>query len=161
MIKALNVDKAAISRITLSDKINTLINQAVQAYRGNFGWQAFAYPRGNWAIVNVPVTENESQYQFIMNTITGSWCTFAGMDANCWQLLGDDLYFGGNAGDIYIADTGYTDNGAGILAQLKSAFNYLGARGTNKYVTMLRPVYRANGNPTIQLGVDMDFANAD
>jgi hypothetical protein len=161
MIRALNIDKAAIGKSALTNKINTLINQAVQSYRSNFGWQVFAYPRGNWAIVNVPVSENRSQYQFIMNTITGSWSTFTGMDANNWCLLGEDLYFGGNAGIVYIADTGYTDNGAGILAQLKSAFNYLGNRGTNKWITLIRPVYRANGSPTIQLGVDTDFSDID
>lgn len=161
MIRALNIDKAAIGKSALTNKINTLINQAVQSYRSNFGWQMFAYPRGNWAIVNVPATENDSQFQFIMNTITGAWSTFSGMDANCWSLLGEDLYFGGNAGVVYVADTGYTDVGAGILAQLKTAFNYLGSRGTNKLVTMIRPVYRANGNPTVLLGVDADFSNQD
>lgn len=161
MIKALNVDKAAISRITLTNKINTLLNQYIQSYRSNFGWQMFAYPKGNWAIVNVPVTEESSQVQFVMNTITGAWCFFDGLNANTWCLLGENLYFGGNAGDVYVADTGYTDNGAGILGQMKCAFNYFGSRGTNKQVTMVRPVYRANGNPTILLGIDMDFADQD
>lgn len=161
MIKALNVDKAAIARITLTNKINTLINQYIQSYRGNFGWQMFAYPKGNWAIVNVPITENDTQIQFIMNTITGAWSTFSDMNANNWCLRGDDLYFGGNEGTVYSADNGYTDNGAGIAAQMKTAFNYYGSRGTNKYVTMLRTVYRANGNPTILLGINMDFSNED
>lgn len=161
MIRALNIDKAAIGKSALTDKINTLINQAVQSYRGNFGWQVFAYPRGNWAIVNVPVSENTSQYQYVMNTITGAWCTFTGLDANNWCLKGEDLYFGGNAGVVYIADTGYTDDGAAILGQSKTAFNYLGNRGTNKWITMVRPVYRANGNPTILLGVDTDFSDND
>lgn len=161
MIRALNIDKAAIGKSAITTKINTLINNAVQSYRGNFGWQVFSYPKGNWAIVNVPVTENASQFQFIMNTITGAWCTFTGMNANNWNLLGDDLYFAGNAGVVYMADTGYTDNAAGIQAQLKTAFNYYGTRGTNKYVTMLRPVYRANGSPSIKIGIDMDFANVD
>jgi hypothetical protein len=161
MIKALNIDKAAIGKSVITTKINTLINQSVQSYRSNFGWQLFAYPRGNWAIVNVPVSENSSQFQYIMNTLTGSWCTFTGLNANNFCLLGDDLYFGGNSGVVSIADTTYTDNGSGILAQLKSAFNYLGNRGTNKFVTMIRPVYRANGNPAILLGVDMDFSNVD
>lgn len=161
MIKALNVDKAAISRVALTDKINTLINQAVQSYRGNFGWQVFAYPKGNWAIVNVPTNENSGQFQYIMNTITGAWSSFTGMEANCWGLLVDTLYFGGNTGVVYQADTGFTDDGAGILCQLKTAFNYYGSRGTNKYVTMVRPVYQANGNPSILLGIDMDFANND
>lgn len=161
MIRALNIDKAAIGKSALTDKINTLINQAVQSYRSNFGWQVFAYPRGNWAIINVPVSEHTSQYQYVMNTITGAWCTFTGMDANNWCLLGEDLYFGGNDGQVFIADTGYTDQGAGILAQLKTAFNYLGSRGTNKWVTMVRPVYRANGSPTILLGVNIDFSDED
>jgi hypothetical protein len=161
MIRALNIDKAAIGKSVLTNKINTLINQAVQSYRSNFGWQMYAYPRGNWAILNVPVTQNESQFQYVMNILTGAWCSFTGMDANCWGLMGDDLYFGGNAGVVYVADTGYTDDGAGILAQYKGAFNYFGDRGSNKYVTMIRPVYRANGAPTILLGIDMDFGDHD
>lgn len=161
MIRALNIDKAAIGKSTITNKINTLINTSVQSYRSNYGWQIFAYPQGNWAIVNVPVTENTSQFQYVMNTITGAWCTFTGMNANNWCLLADTLYFAGNAGVIYQADTGYKDNEAGIQAQMKTAFNYYGTRGTNKYVTMLRPVYRANGSPSIKIGIDMDFSNVD
>lgn len=161
MIKALNVDKAAIARAALTNKIATLISAAVQTYRNNFGWQVFAYPRGNWCIVNVPVTENSAQYQFIMNTLTGAWSTFSGLDANAWSLLGSDIYFGGNAGVVYQADVGEEDDNAAIATQLKNAFNYFGSRGTNKYVTMIRPVYRANGTPSILLGIDMDFSDAD
>lgn len=161
MIRALNIDKAAIGKSALTNKINTLINQSVQSYRSNFGWQMFSYPKGNWAIINVPVEENGSQFQYVMNILTGAWCTFTGMNAKCWSLLANDLYFGGNSGVVYLADTNYTDNGAGITAQLKGAFNYLGNRGTNKYVTMIRPVYRANGAPSILLGVDMDFSDND
>jgi hypothetical protein len=161
MIRALNIDKAAIGKSVLTTKINTLINQAVQSYRSNFGWQMFAYPRGNWAIINVPVTENQSQFQYVMNVLTGAWCSFTGMDANCWGLLGEDLYFGGNEGVVYIADTGYADDGSAILAQLKGAFNYFGDRGTNKLVTMIRPVYRANGAPTVLLGINMDYSDED
>jgi hypothetical protein len=37
-----------------------------------------------------------------MNTINGSWWKFTGWSANCFELFGDELYYGGN-GTVYKA----------------------------------------------------------
>lgn len=160
-IKSLNLDKAALVRASITSKIATLFNRAVQIYGNNFGWQGFTYPRGNWAIFNVPVTEGSVQNQFIMNTITGAWCTFSGMNASCWGSLEADLFFGGNDGKVYHADDTREDNGTAIFGRIKTAFNYFGTRGANKYVTLARPVYRSNGAPSIAFGINMDFQDED
>lgn len=160
-IKSLNIDKAALVRASITGKIATLFNRAVQLYRINFGWQGFTYPRGNMAIFNIPVSENELQTQFVMNTITGAWCTFSGLNANCWGSLEDQVFFGGNDGTVYLFDDTRTDNGDAILGKIKTAFNYFGSRGINKYVTLARPVYRSNGSPSIAFGINMDFSDSD
>lgn len=160
-IQAMNLDKAALTRAAITDKISTLFNRAVRLYQGNFGWQGFTYPRANMAIFNVPESEGERQFQFIMNTITGAWCTFSNINANCWGALVSQVFFGGNDGTVYLFDDTRTDNGDAILGRLKTSFNYYGSRGINKYVTLARPVYRSNGSPSIAFGIDMDFADND
>lgn len=160
-IKSLNLDKAALVRASITDKISTLFNRAVRLYQGNFGWQGFTYPRGNMVIFNVPVTEGEMQSQFVMNTITGAWCTFSNLNANCWGSLEAQIFFGGNDGTVYLFDDTREDNGTAILGRIKTAFNYFGSRGNNKYVTLGRAVYRSNGAPSIAFGIDMDFADND
>ncbi len=160
-IKAMNLDKAALTRASITAKIAPMFNASVRTYKGNFGWQGFTYPRGSWAIFNVPVTENSVSGQYVMNIRSGAWCTFSGINANCWGLLNDDLFFGGNDGIVYQADNTREDDDAAILGRIKTAFNYFGSRGINKYVTLARPVYRSNGVPSIAFGIDMDFANTD
>jgi len=161
VMKALNMDKAALARAAITDKISPLFNGLAASYGTNYGWQSFSYPKSNWAIFNIPISENTRQIQLVMNTLNGSWCSFTGWNANNFALLGADLYFGGNTGKVYLADTGYMDDGAAILARYKGAFNYLGNRGTNKYPTLARPVYQSNGTPSIQLGIDVDFSDVD
>lgn len=61
---------------TISSKILNLVNQDVQNYSTHFGWEGVVYPLGNKLIINVPIVENSQQSQYVMNTITNSWCTF-------------------------------------------------------------------------------------
>lgn len=140
---------------SLSDKIQNLINSDVQMYSANFGWQMMLYPIGNKLIVNVPQTENNTQYQYVMNTINKSWCRFTNWNASCWEFFNDELFFGGNT-VVAQADFGNDDNGATINADGKTAFSYMGATGRIKQVKMARPVFSADTlfNPSIELNVD-------
>lgn len=60
-------------------------------------------------MVNVPAAIGEQQ-QFAMNAITGSWCRFTGIAANCWAQFNSVSYFGadGVVGKFW---TGNSDNG--------------------------------------------------
>lgn len=148
------------SKIAVSDKIRNLINNDVASYGNNFGWQCLLSPLGNKIIVNVPVIENSLQYQYVMNTITGNWCTFGKLNspwlAACFELWEDNLYFGGNT---YLAqcDTGQTDNNGNIQATGKQAFSYFGERGTNKLFTLVRPILIANGSLQAAIDLNVNF----
>jgi len=150
---------------SLSNKIINLVNTAIDAYSGNFGWEAVYSPLRNKLIFNVPENENSLQYQFVMNTLTGAWCRFTNWKANCFQLLGDESFFGSNlesgANSAYVAkcDYGYSDNGAYIFGEAKGAFNYLGSPGRKKQITMVRPFFKTSGVIQASLGIDVDFGD--
>jgi len=114
------------------------------------------YPMANWGIFNVP-TASTKFVQHIVNTQTGAWCKFTGMDARCWALFNNELYFGG-ADTIYKANSGTSDNGAAILGIGQTAWNYLGARGTQKRFTSVRPIIQADGDFTFNCGTGVDFS---
>lgn len=154
MSKAILTDRSQ-REVAISDKIQNLINNDVQAYSGYPGWQPILHPIGNKMIVNVP--SPTGTYQYVMNTINGSWCRFTGWNANCWALVGDTLYFGSPSG-VYQADTGGNDAGYAINCAAVQAPNYFGSQ-SEKQFTMARPVMASNGpiNPAFQLNADFDL----
>jgi hypothetical protein len=86
---------ATIDRaVALTDKIQNTISQAVSAYELNTGWQMQMYPEQNQLWLNVPIGNSQS-VQYVMNTITSSWTKFSNMNANCWEVVGPSIYFGG------------------------------------------------------------------
>jgi hypothetical protein len=154
--KAMIFERAAVVKATLTERIQRVMNQSARNYKNNFGWQLISYPRGTRAILNVPIEENTDQVQYVMNTLSGAWCQFIGMKANCWELLNEDLYFGGNDGVVYKADTSGTDAGNTLSADMMTAYNYYGMRGNQKRWTMCRPQLTTDGqvNPGLALNVD-------
>jgi hypothetical protein len=147
-------------RVALTDKIQFAISQAVNNYGTNFGWQVMYVPEINQLWLNVPISTNSNQQQYVMNTISGSWCNYTGWEANCFEMYLDEPYFGGNG---YVARAWNTtaDNGTNINAYGLQAFNNFNNAGLLKRFTMSRPILRANGVPTIFAGVNVDFSLSD
>ena len=150
-------------RVALSDKIQGAITAATTAYGGNHaavGWQVVYTAKNNAVWINVPVADGQQQ-QYVMNTITKSWCQFIGWAAYCWEIYQDDPYFGS---DGYVGkawDDNYTDYTSNITTQTLQAFNYFGSRGVKKYFTRARPSIFTNGDPTIGVGMNIDFDTSD
>lgn len=155
--KSLIYERAAVVKISLTENIQRVMNASAAAYKNNFGWQLISYPKGTRAILNVPVAENVEQVQYVMNTLTGAWCQFIGMDFSCWELFQENMYAGGNDGKVYLTDTSGSDNGTSITYTLETAFNYLNKRGQKKRVTMCQPLINTDGQITPSIGVNTDF----
>lgn len=156
MQATLQFDRSAGQKAAITAKIQTLFSQYAQRYRLNFGWQPCVYPKSRYLIVNVPAFPDLSQSQLVMNTVTGSWTQFQGMDAGCWAVANDLLYFGGNAGTVYQADSGYLDNGSAIPFSCRTAWQmHNGA--TNKQFTAVQPVMLTGGAAAFAIQVDVDF----
>lgn len=153
--KALMADRNA-EKEAVSAKIQNLINSDVANYSANFGWQVVVYPQGKKLLVNVPYVTDSNCYQYVMNTITGAWSKFTGWNAACWETQVNNLFFGTD-GAVMLADTGDNDNGADITGLAQQAFNYLGAPGYNKIVSMVRPIFLTSGTVTPVVAVNTDF----
>lgn len=156
MSAMLSNDRAKAEQVAITAKIQTLFNAATRSYSSNFGWEALNYPMGSYLLVNVPTVTDTSAYQYVQNLITGMWCRFTGMNAVCWGLLNDEIYFGGNNGKVYKADTGTQDNGGDIMWDVKTAFNYCGSNKT-KYFKAIQPLLITSGVASFLGGVNVDY----
>ncbi len=155
--RAMIFERAAVQKVSLTQNIQRVMTQAATDYMDHFGWELISYPRGNWALLNVPQIENDTQVQFVMNTLHGAWCLFEGMNANCWELLNDRLYFGGNDGIVYLADEGGADPANILSADLMTSFNYFGDRGHQKRWMMCRPILTTDQDVSPGLAFNVDF----
>jgi hypothetical protein len=155
--KALNTDRGASAAIAITKNINDAMNEVARSYKGNFGWELTPYPKGTMVILNVPIQHGQTQYQFVMNTLTGAWCRFLGLNANCWAVFKDDLYFGGNDGKVYKADTGGIDGTTPIDAVCQQAYNYFGMRENFKDFKMLQPLLTTDADTRPSVGISTDF----
>jgi len=144
-------------RVALSNKIQGAITTATTLYADHFGWQIHYSAKNNAVWVNVPVDEGSNQEQYVMNTITKSWCKFQGWEANCWESFGDNPYFGGNGVVGRAWDSTYADNSTDIDTDVLQAFNYFDQRGIKKYFTRARPSLLTNGAASILIAMNVDF----
>ena len=118
--------------------------------------QIMYVPTINQLWLNVPVEQGQNQQQFVMNTITGSWCNYTGWNASCMEMFNDEPYFGGN-GYVAHAYNGTSDAGTNITAFGLQAFNNFNGAGRLKRFTMSRPILRTDGSPAIYAGINVDF----
>lgn len=155
--KAMIYERAAAVKVSLTERIQRVMNESARAYKDNFGWQLISYPQGTRCILNVPVQENITQEQYVMNTITGAWCKYTGHNGSCWELLNDNIYFGQNNGIVCEADTNGTDNGEGIEADMMTAFYDYGAPGVNKRWVECQPLITTDTQVTPGIAFNVDF----
>ncbi len=143
-----------------NDAIGPTFINATTIYGSNDGWELFFYPHGNWALINVPTASSTRAYQHVMNTKTGAWCRFTGINSICWALLDGVPYFGGASGKIYRADYTMADNATGVIdAKVKFAFNYFGVMDRSKAFHMAVAKVVGSGDIRLKFGLDCDGAN--
>lgn len=151
----ITLDRAASNKVALSSKIKGAYNTASALYAANFGWEAISYPKQSQVLFNIPYQENVQQVQFVLNALTGAWCRFVSLNANTWCRFKESLYFGNNAGQVWLQDIGDSDNGQPITATWITAYNYIGNPGLHKNVKMIRPnIY---SDPSIAYGIGISF----
>ena len=142
-------------RINITDKIYYAVSEAADLYNTEFGWQIHYYAKQNMLIFNIPVIGG--QQQFVMHNITKAWANFTGINATCFEVYDEDMYFGGN-GFVGRFWDGLSDNDTNIKASCQQAYSYFDARGQLKRFTMVRPIlFTDNGTPTVLCGINTDF----
>lgn len=155
--QAMNIDRAAAAKTAFTWNIQKAFSDAYASYGSNTGWQILSYPKANMAIINVPQVQGITSQQFVMNVITGAWARFTGMNASCWAVRQDDLFFGDMTGRIMQAETGSADITTPISCSWISAYNDLGMTGMSKSVRAARPVFITDPGISPQVGVCVDY----
>lgn len=141
---------------SISRKVETVLKEASQLYRSNFGWEIILFPSAPFVLLNIPLGTLTS-FQCVMNTTTGAWTRFTNWNATCWGLLGGRLLYAVGS-EVYEAWVGGTDNGAAIQAEARTAYNYLNSRGTGKRITLARPSFTISREIYYKLSVTTDFS---
>lgn len=136
-------------------KISGAVQAAVKANKNAFGWQSLYYPRGRQLIFNIPNADGTFD-QHVCNTSlpTQPWCRFVGMNAYCWGIFRDRLYFSDASGVIWLADEGDTDPSGSVSAMAQQAWTKFGSP-QRKRVTAVRPIVQsAASSYNFSLGFD-------
>jgi len=154
--KVLGMTQGSARRVSFTDKISGQFRSQYQTTGTSFGWQCLEYPKENLLVINVPIAERVTQHQYVMNVNTGAWCRFTNINAGCWALLGDALYFGGNDGVVYKYN-GTQDGSSNIVSLHQSAYTTLGSP-KNKRFLRVRPKFLAptGYDPPITVKTDYD-----
>lgn len=142
-------------RVFLTDKIFYEISQQVQFNSNRFGWQILYFAKPNMLIINIP--DPNGTKQFVMHNISKAWASFEGINANCWELMYDQCYFGGDGYIGHFWESG-SDDGEVISAVCQQAYNYFDMPGQQKRFTMIRPTFFIDaGVPAYYAAINTDF----
>lgn len=158
--KILPQGRAAEADLALSSKIRGAVSQRIAQKASYYGWQPILYPQhslGTCCVFNVPLSSVEWE-QHVLNTATGAWCKFTGINTPVFGLFNDSLYFGGN-GKVYKLDDGTSDAGVGIAVTGQTAWNYCKNRGQLKELTMTRLSGGSSGAIDYYIDIGVDFGS--
>ncbi|MGE3526771.1 MAG: hypothetical protein AB7I33_12700 [Gemmatimonadales bacterium] len=152
------------SSISISDTINPAIAALARENPNATFWQAMVYPAGQMLMFNVPASSSsgrDGQYdQHVMNTTTGAWARFTGMDASCWVVHGSELYFAGqDDGVVWQGDIGTSDDDEQIVATGRQAFTNAGDPARVKRWNLARPIFQSEGFLPVAMALSVDFGN--
>lgn len=104
-------------------------------------------------VVTIAATDG---FLYVMNSETGAWTKFTGI--NIWDALvvGNLLYFIDGGQSVYKYGVATSDNSVAITYEARQAYNYL-ASPNNKHVTLMQPMLLATGNFSLTVEADADF----
>jgi hypothetical protein len=153
-------------RLAPRSKISTAVQAAVAANASAFGWQALYYTKGRRLIFNIP-NPNGTFYQHVQNTaisyvdpltgrVVSPYCRFVNMNAQCWGLFKDNLFFGGTGGVVYQTDTGTLDILGAVTAIGQQAWNTF-QEPHRKRLTDIRPIIQSFGNVNYTFSMGFDY----
>lgn len=165
---ALSVELQSLTegRLPPRSKISSAVQAAVSSNQSGFGWQALYYTKGRRLIFNIP-NANGTFYQHVQNTAVtypdpiaarnvSPYCRFVNMNAFCWGLFKDNLFFGGSGGIVYQADTGALDNLGPVSAVGQQAWNSFESSARKRF-TDIRPIIQSFGNVSYTFAMGFDF----
>jgi len=139
----------------ITNKIQAKISQDTTTYSSNYGWQAVLNPPLNMLILNIPTSSTTSK-QYVMNTISGAWSSFSGINATSWIFTNESMYFCLGT-KVYKFWDGHNDNGVPIVSDLLPAFTAFGSQVQIKRMTMTRLSMGSDNTFNYNNNIALDF----
>lgn len=157
LLIATTADYVYMSKVLRTGQLGhgTKLSGAIQDQAGNkslSGWGITLHNKKNMVVSNIPQADGTYD-QHVLNALTGAACRFKGLDARCWTVYNDELYFG-STGSIN-QYTGDDDNGSDIEAEARGAWVDSGFR---QRVSAVRPVFTYTGEIDYGFSVDYDYS---
>lgn len=125
------------------------------------GWDATVYPQFDALIINVPSTTATTAGQFVMNTVTGAWCSFSSWDYTSAIVYQGQFYFATATGKLVQAwdnaNVLVNDNSNDIVATAVCAYNYFGNKTLLKKIELFRNLLTYNGAIQVSWAVSADY----
>lgn len=135
-------------------KVGPSLSKDAEQYGSNAGWQA-VFHEGK-VIINVPVEDGKKSKQWVYNSLTGAWTSWAGFDAASFCVHGPGLYFGLWADGKVKQVAGTLDDSKPIRVSARSA--YASVPGGQKLrVKAARFDMAIEGTLTARFGLDIDY----
>lgn len=152
--QAIKLDRAQDDLVAITQRIQNAFHTATSSYPpGTTGWQGLLYPKGGYAIINVPAAPAVQYVQVLQN---GSWCRFTGLSASCWAVANNNIYYAANS-KVYQFDLYADDDHTLITYDLKTAFNAFKAAGQKQF-KMVRTLMTTPGFVQPAIEVDADYS---
>ena len=107
-------------------------------------------------IIIHPISGGHNQY--VMNTGTGAWARFVGLNARCWGVYNSLMHMGGTDGRVHKLD-GESDNGTAITCNVVQAWTDLGSPH-EKHPTLAKPIMSGTGAFNYEYKIGFDFVTA-
>jgi hypothetical protein len=141
----------------VTDKISNAFKLTASAYGTQFGWQVVEYPAQNLLIINIPTEERASAEQFVMNTRTGAWARWTGIDVGCWGRLSSEIYAGTSVSTTVQYGEALMDDNEAIEALCVQAYNAFGDPKRKRFLRV-RPQLRKSIDykPLVRLLFEFD-----
>lgn len=109
--EALRKDRAALQASAITYPIEEAWKNAIAQRTVDYPISATLWQSQTLLLVGTPARATGKNVSFAANARTGAWCRVTGWDVRCSAVSNDVLYFADNAGVVYKADSGGTDNG--------------------------------------------------
>lgn len=154
---ALQRDPAALSIAAVSVNIEPDWKTAVRDRAGN-PWEVAKWDSKNRAYFSLPkANTTDDALMFVANLETGAWCRYVGWDATALCVFDDQFYFGDADGEIWLGESGGTDNGSNIEATCVYHAEHFKAAGITKTLLDLRGVFTSSVSFTPKLSASADY----
>lgn len=154
----------AASNTMPASKVQPVLGPLIAQLQDQETWNVFLVPKESILVIQIPANVYGVYQQFVMNTITGAWATFSNINMVSSALLGGQLYFSDNQGQICKglfggvdgADTSGAD-GSTVTGDVQVAFNSFNTPAQLKKFHMVRPIFLAGSAPSVLLQLNTQY----